>query len=160
MVTGSAAPVVEPDPIVVEPAPVAPAPVSPPVAPPVAPAPFVPPPPKPVATSARLAIENLSVRGALTVAQVKRAIDRVTPSLRACYGPAAVQAKSSPAVALRVRFELDESQRPHSIQATDATLAGLATCVQRALAEVRAEQPPDVGSVDVTFVAHFTPEGS
>jgi len=151
IVTGSAAPapVVEPAPIVVEPAP---------VTPPIAPAPVVPPPPRPVATSARLAIENLSVRGALTVAQVKRALDRVTPSLRACYGPAAAQAKSSPGVAIQVRFELDESQRARSIQATGATLAGLAPCVQHALADVRAEQPPDVGSVDVTFVAHFTPE--
>jgi hypothetical protein len=147
--------VVEPPPVLVEPAPAVAAP--PVVAPPVV---VPPPPPKPVATSARLAIENLSVRGALTVAQVKRAVDRVAPGIRACYGPAAAKAKTSPPIAIRVRFELDESQRAHAIQAGEAALAGLAACVQGALSEVRAGQPPDVGSVDVTFVAHFTPEGS
>ncbi|MEO8554845.1 MAG: hypothetical protein ABI678_32930, partial [Kofleriaceae bacterium] len=143
-------PVVEPAPVVV---------VAPPPPPVVAP-PVLPPAPKPVATSARLVIEHLSVRGALTVAQVKRAVDRVSPAIRACYGPAASRAKHSPELAIHVRFELDENTRAHSIQAGEAALAGVAGCVQRAVADVRAEQPPDVGSVDVTFVAHFTPEGS
>jgi len=116
--------------------------------------------PKKIATSASLAIENLSVRGALTSAQIRRALDRVVPQLRACYGPAATAAGSSPAISITTRLEIDESQRAHGIELVDPRLAGLKACVQRELANVRAEQAPDVGSVDVAFVLHFTPEGT
>jgi hypothetical protein len=116
--------------------------------------------PKRVATSASLAIENLSVRGALTAAQIRRALDRVTPQIRACYGPAATAAGNSPSLSITTRFEIDESQRAHSIELADPGLAGLKTCVQRVLANVRAEQAPDVGTVDVAFVLRFTPEGT
>jgi hypothetical protein len=116
--------------------------------------------PKRIATSASLAVESLSVRGALTTAQIRRALDRVTPQVRACYGPAATAAGSSPPISITTRFEIDESQRAHAIELADPGLAGLKTCVQRALANVRAEQAPDVGTVDVAFVLKFTPEGT
>ncbi|HEY6036819.1 MAG TPA: serine/threonine-protein kinase [Kofleriaceae bacterium] len=131
----------------------------PPPPPPPAPAPL-PSPPKKVATSAQVAIENLSVRGALTTAQIRRALDRVVPQLRACYGPAATAAGSSPPISITTRFEIDESQRAHAIELAAPHLAGLNACVQRELANVRAEQPPDVGTVDVAFVLRFTPEGT
>jgi serine/threonine-protein kinase len=137
--------------------------IAPPPAP-VLPAPLPPPPPPPakkkVATSARLAIEGLSVRGALTAAQIRRALDRVVPDVRACYGPAATAAGASPPIAISTRFEIDESQRARAIELAEPGLAGLKACVQRALAAVRAEQPPDVGTVDVSLVLRFTPEDS
>jgi serine/threonine-protein kinase len=116
--------------------------------------------PRRIATSASVAVESLSVRGALTTAQIRRALDRVTPQVRACYGPAATAAGSSPPISITTRFEIDESQRAHAIELADPGLAGLKTCVQRALANVRAEQAPDVGTVDVAFVLKFTPEGT
>jgi len=131
----------------------------PPPPPPPAPTPL-PIPPKKIATSATVAIENLSVRGALTTAQIRRALDRVVPQLRACYGPAATAAGSSPPISITTRFEIDESQRAHAIELAAPHLAGLNACVQRELANVRAEQPPDVGTVDVAFVLRFTPEGT
>jgi serine/threonine-protein kinase len=124
------------------------------------PQPLPPPAPKRIATSASLTVERLSVRGALTAAQIRRALDRVTPQVRACYGPAATAAGNSPPISISTRFEIDESQRAHAIELADPGLAGLKTCVQRALASVRAEQAPDVGTVDVAFVLRFTPEGS
>ena len=130
------------------PAPPPPLPAPPPVA------------PKKIATSASLAVESLSVRGALTTAQIRRALDRVTPQVRACYGPAATAAGSSPSISITTRFEIDESQRAHAIELADPGLAGLKACVQRVLANVRAEQAPDVGTVDVAFVLRFTPEGT
>ena len=127
--------------------------------PPPRPAPL-PPAPKKILTSASLAIESFSVRGALTAAQIRRALDRVTPQIRACYGPAATAAGASPSVAIATRFEIDESQRAHAIELADPGLAGLKACVARALGNVRAEQAPDVGTVDVSLVLRFTPEGS
>ena len=95
-----------------------------------------------------------------TTAQIRRALDRVVPQLRACYGPAATAAGSSPPISITTRFEIDESQRAHAIELAAPQLAGLNACVQRELANVRAEQPPDVGTVDVAFVLRFTPEGT
>ena len=111
-----------------------------------------------IATSARVAIESLSVRGSLTTAQIRRAIDRVTASARACYGPAAKAAASSPSVSLSVRFVVDETQRARQLELGPSALPGLAPCVTRALASLRAEAAPDVGDVDVAFVLRFDPE--
>ena len=107
-----------------------------------------------------MTLDDLSVRGSLTSAQIKRALDRVTPALRACYGPAATVAAKSPSVAIRARFEIDESQHAHSIQTAGGALPGLATCVSRALSDVRTEAAPDVGTVDITFVLQYVPEGA
>jgi serine/threonine-protein kinase len=120
------------------------------------------PPPAPahLATSARLGLEGMSVRGALTTGQVQRAVDRVVPAIRACYGPAVTKAQKSPNVSVRVRFEIDETEHARSIQTTATELPGLDTCVKRALGDLLAEAAPDVGTVDVTFVVKFVPEGA
>jgi hypothetical protein len=47
-----------------------------------------------------------------------------------------------------------------AVQTTEAELPGLSACVKTALATVRAEAAPDVGTVDVTFVVAFVPEGA
>ena len=130
-----------------------PAPPSVPVVPPVPVAP-----PARLATSARLAVESLSVRGALTPAQIRRAIDRVTASVRACYGPAAQHAGKSPTVSLTVRFVVDETQRARQLEIGASALPALAPCVTRAFSSLRAEEAPDVGDVDVAFVLRFDPE--
>jgi len=118
--------------------------------------------PKPapkVVTRARLSMADLSVRGSLTTAVVRRAVERVMPVVSACYGPAVTRAGRSPAVDVRTRFEIDESQRAQTIR-TASVLPGLAECVDRALGGVRTEAPPDVGTEDVTFVFQFAPEGT
>jgi hypothetical protein len=115
-----------------------------------------------VATSAKLSLDGLSVRGSLTTAQVKRALDRVSQAVRGCYGPSAKQAGRSPKVALRTRFEIDETQHARAIQttATSGDLPGLSACVDRALRGLWSEQAPDVGTVDVSLVLQFSPEGT
>jgi tRNA A-37 threonylcarbamoyl transferase component Bud32 len=115
-----------------------------------------------VATSAKLSLDGLSVRGSLTTAQVKRALDRVSQAVRGCYGPSAKQAGRSPKVALRTRFEIDETQHARAIQTTPAggDLPGLSACVDRALLGLWSEQAPDVGTVDVSLVLQFSPEGT
>jgi len=115
-----------------------------------------------IATSAKLSVDGLSVRGSLTPAQVKRALDRVSQAVRGCYGPSAKQAGRSPKVALRTRFEIDETQHARAIQTTPAggDLPGLSACVDRALLGLWSEQAPDVGTVDVSLVLQFSPEGT
>ena len=118
--------------------------------------------PKPaprLVTRAKLSMADLSVRGSLTPATIRRAVERVMPTVTACYGPAATRAGRSPSVDVHTRFEIDESQRAHGIQ-TASALPGLAECVDHALGSVRTEAPPDVGTEDVTFVFQFAPEGT
>jgi hypothetical protein len=110
-----------------------------------------------VVTDVRLTVEALDVRGSLTAGQIKRALDRVVPVLRACYLPAATHAGKSPTVIVRVRFEIDESQRARSIRASGGELPELGACASRALELVRTEAPPDVGTVDVGFGLAFVP---
>jgi hypothetical protein len=74
--------------------------------------------------------------------------------------PAAVKAGRSPAVTLHTRFEIDESQRARSIETPDGPLPGLAACVDHALAGLRTEAAPDVGTVDVALAIAFVPEGT
>jgi hypothetical protein len=61
---------------------------------------------------------------------------------------------------VRAHFEIDESQLAHAIQIGATALPGLSDCVNRALAGVRTEAPPDVGTEDVALVLKFVPEGS
>jgi eukaryotic-like serine/threonine-protein kinase len=116
--------------------------------------------PTPVITKAKLAVSDFSVRGSLTPAVVRRALDRVTPAVTACYGPAAIRAGRSPTVDVRAHFEIDESQLAHEIQIGATALPGLSDCVNHALAGVRTEAPPDVGTEDVAVLLKFVPEGS
>jgi serine/threonine protein kinase len=118
------------------------------------------PPPRPLATSARVAIADVSARGSLTTLAVRRAIDRVVPALRACYGPAATRAQRSPTVEMRVRLVIDESQGARDISFASDPLPGLAACAAHALHGLHAEAAPDVGVEDVTFALQFVPEGS
>ena len=117
------------------------------------------PPPRPLATSARVAIADLSARGPLTRTAVRRAIDRVVPALVACYRPAATRAQRSPTIELRVRFVIDESQNARDISIASDPLPGLAGCATHALLGLHTEVAPDVGVEDVTFALQFVPEG-
>jgi serine/threonine-protein kinase len=133
------------------------------VAPP--PPPIAPPPPlivsedpkgpsrttKPI-TDARVAIDELSVDGSLSDLQVRRAIDRAEPALRACYLAAHPTARTATAHA---HFEIDESRRAIAISA-DSALTGLGACAAAALHAVRTESPPDVGNEKVTVTFTFT----
>jgi hypothetical protein len=107
-----------------------------------------------VATVASMSLDALSVRGALTSAQVRRALARMTPDLRSCY----VAARGTSAVAIAVSFVIDESQRARSIRSSKVSLGGLSACVERVLSGLRAEAAPDVGTVDVSLTIHFSQE--
>jgi hypothetical protein len=116
-------------------------------------------PPAKVVTSAKVAIANLSVRGALTRSQISRAVSRALPAVRGCYASAALAAHRSPTATLRVSFAIDESQNASSVRIDGGDLAGLGRCVEHALATIRTEAAPDVGTVDVALTLTFTPDG-
>jgi len=103
-----------------------------------------PPPPAPIVIEARIA--GLDVDGALPSAVVRRAVDRVGPSIRACHAGA-------PGT-LDVRFSIGESRRASAAAATGmpATTAG---CVVAAIAGLRTESAPDVGEVAVKLRVAF-----
>jgi serine/threonine-protein kinase len=132
----------EPPPLPPPPPPPSPSPLPPPP-------PAPPPTPSPRPTTARITLADLSVRGSLTSASIRRALDRVVPAIRACYAAA-----THPPAELRVRLEIDESQR-----ARDVAIAGapteLSRCVQRAFAGVRTDAAPDVGTEDVVLAVRY-----
>ena len=110
--------------------------VPPPPPPPVVETP--PPAPKTIVTQ----LASVDVQGALSQAQVRRAIERVMPALRAC-------APTTPQM-VQAHFTIDESRRAQQV-------SGSASCVVAALAGVRTETAPDVGDatvdVKISFVA-------
>ena len=158
---GSAsAPVAEaPKPVETPPPPPPPAPVAPAPAPIVrAPAPAPQPAPVPAGSmDASPAIANLDVNGPLPASVVHRAIERVLPSLRACYRSAATAQKKTPAVTLTLTFEIDENSSATNVSGGGASFGTLASCVRNAVGQVQTQQAPDVGTAQVGVAIKFTP---
>ncbi|MGE0400568.1 MAG: protein kinase [Kofleriaceae bacterium] len=102
------------------------------------------------------AIATLGLEGSLPSSVVRRSIERVLPSLQACYRTAAKASHSTPPVSLKVRFVIDETGAARRIS-TSGNFGSLAGCVQESMARVRSQQAPDVGTVSVTVGIKFTP---
>ena len=118
-------------------------------------APVLPAPARPSSpTRPRLAIARLAIGGSLPRSMVQRSLERVTPQLAACYA----RLGAATAATVRVHVVIDEHRvgRPAAVSEV-AALPTLAGCVRTALAQVRTEEAPDVGVVDLRFDAVFTP---
>jgi len=155
------APAVEaPKPVEAAPPPAAPVP-APPSAP-VAKAPAPAPAPRPAAVpvgsmDAMPAIANLDVNGPLPASVVRRGVERVLPSLRACYRAAASAQKKTPVVALTLTFEIDENSSATNVAGGAASFGSLSSCVRNAVGEIQTQQAPDVGTAQVGVTIKFTP---
>jgi serine/threonine-protein kinase len=115
--------------------------------------------PKPVVlpTDARIALSSLDVRGSLSDAVIKRAVERVSGALRSCYVAAAKKSSSAAAASVRVSFVVDDTRKASSITAGKSKLAGLSTCVAAAMRDIRTQTAPDVGTVDAALTIDFKP---
>ncbi len=126
------------------------------------PEPVVPPAPKPPAdpplwTTATTGIAALRVRGPLSDADVRRAVERGFPAVRSCYQRAARAAGRSPAATVRVSLSFDDSRRATSVTAIAPGWNELAACVRSAAEQLRVQVAPDVGTADVVVDLVFQP---
>jgi hypothetical protein len=94
----------------------------------------------------RAQIDGVEVTGSLPRGEVARAVDRQWAAIARCL-PAAPQTVTA-------RFTIGETRRAQGVRTTGPTPATNA-CLTAALAEVRTEQAPDVGDVQVTVKIAF-----
>ncbi len=99
----------------------------------------------PVTFAAKL--DGVTVTGALSPADVRRALTRVVSRIVACT--------SNNPDHVRVTFSIGEARRPESIRASRPSSGS--TCVTHALADVRTENSPDIGAAHVVLDFAFKP---
>jgi hypothetical protein len=112
---------------------------------PLLPAP-APPPAPPPAAELRARIAHVDVNGSLSPAAVQRAVERRMSAIGRCK-------PASPAIVV-AHFRIGEARRAQAVTAAGAA-GDVTRCIANALAEVRTEQAPDVGDVDVTVRIAF-----
>jgi len=145
-----------------EPAPV----IAPPIAPP--PAPIVLPPPAPPiqlavarpstgSLDATPAVISLDVKGSLSPSIVRRSVERTLGSLRSCYRTAARAGGATPALELRLAFEIDENSLATHVATSGGSFGSLASCAAGVAGQIRTQEAPDVGTAQVTVVIGFRP---
>ena len=110
-------------------------------------------------TTASATIAGMHVRGALSDADVRRAVDRGLAAMRVCYQRSASAAGTSPAATVRVTFAFDDSRQAQGVKAIAPGWPALAGCVATAAEGLRVQVAPDVGAVDVVVDIAFTPVG-
>lgn len=102
-------------------------------------------------------VVGLDVKGSLSPAIVRRSVERTLPSLRACYRSAARASGSTPAIELRLTFEIDENSLATQVATSGANLGSLAGCVAGVASQIRTKEAPDVGTAQVAVVIRFRP---
>jgi eukaryotic-like serine/threonine-protein kinase len=166
--TPAAAPVPPPapEPTALETTPVV-APAPPPVEPAREPPSLLPPPAPPVelrapppprgSLDATPAVLSLDVKGSLSPSIVRRSVERTLASLRACYRAAARAGGATPALELRLAFEIDENSLATHVAISGASFGSLASCAAGVAAQIRTQEAPDVGTAQVSVVIGFRP---
>ncbi len=102
-------------------------------------------------------VVSLDVKGSLSPAMVRRSVERTLTSLRTCYRTAARTGGATPAVDLRLTFEIDENSLATQIATSGAGFGSLATCAAGVASQIRTQEAPDVGTVQVAVVIRFRP---
>ncbi|MCE9580161.1 MAG: hypothetical protein K8W52_44000, partial [Deltaproteobacteria bacterium] len=105
-------------------------------------------------------IGGIDVKGPLQDSEIRRGVDRVTGAFRACYRSAAHAASKTPALTVRLSFEIDETRAARGIGAGRTVLPGLSSCLEDAAAKIRTRIAPDVGNARVTITVSFKPTDS
>jgi serine/threonine protein kinase len=150
---------VQPEPPAPPPPPPEPAAAPPPVAPALAVVkpPAKPTPPAPGSLDATPSVASLEVKGSLSPAIVRRSLERTLSSLRGCYRTAARAVKATPAVELRLSFEIDENSLATQVATSGANFGSLSRCAAGVAGQIRTQEAPDVGTAQVTAVIRFRP---
>ncbi|MCG8418310.1 MAG: protein kinase [Proteobacteria bacterium] len=122
----------------------------------------LPPPSRPKSFAAAVELRALRTRGALSRAQLGRAVKRGIPGYLKCYRSAAWRAgktlSSELEVKLEIELEIDELGRAQGVRVKNSQLPGLAPCIQKAVGKIRTRHTPDVGRVQVLFEMVFRPK--
>ncbi len=133
----------------------------PPPPPPAVAAPPPPPPPNPGTLDATPSVVTLDVKGSLSPAIVRRSVERTLSAMRACYRTAARAAGATPALDLRLTFEINENSRSSQVLAQilagGAGFGSLESCAAGVTSQIRTQEAPDVGTAQVTVVIRFRP---
>ena len=116
------------------------------------------PPPRPLSMRARAELRSLEVRGSLSTAVIRRALERIEPQLRGCFAAQAAASRRSIATTVHLTFIVDDTRKASAVQAASSTWPALASCVGEVVHELRTNTAPDVGSVPVSVDIAFTPE--
>jgi serine/threonine protein kinase len=114
-------------------------------------------PPPPGSLDATPSVASLDVKGSLSPSIVRRSLERTLASLRGCYRTAARAAKATPAIELRLTFEIDENSLATRVATSGASFGSLSTCAVGVAGQIRTQEAPDVGTVQVTAVIRFRP---
>jgi hypothetical protein len=143
-----------------DPPPPRPAPPTPPASSPDSDASKLYPPPSiqsPGSLDAVASLSRVEVQGPLQASELRRALERVMPSVRACYRTAATHARRTPKLDIRITFQIDDARAARGVHAATVSLAGLSSCVADAIGRARTRVAPDVGNAEVDVVITFTP---
>jgi serine/threonine-protein kinase len=124
---------------------------------PVPAAPVKPAPPPPGALDATPSVVSLDVKGSLSPSVVRRSMDRTLASLRECYRSAARAGRTTPAIDLRLTFEIDENSLATHVATGGGQFGSLASCAAGVARQIRTQEAPDVGTAQVTTVIRFRP---
>jgi serine/threonine-protein kinase len=122
--------------------------------------PAAPPPPAapgPGSLDATPAVVSLDVKGSLSPSIVRRSVERTLSALRACYRTAARAGGATPALDLRLSFEIDENSLATRVMTSGASFGSLAGCAAGVTGGIRTQEAPDVGTAQVTVVIRFRP---
>jgi len=128
--------------------------------PPVTPAtatPAKPTPPSPGTLDAIPSIESLEVKGSLAPSIVRRSVERTLSSLQGCYRTAARAGGATPALELRLTFEIDENSLAVNVATGGASFGSLGSCARSVAQQIRTQEAPDVGTAQVTVMIKFRP---
>jgi hypothetical protein len=102
-------------------------------------------------------LDGLNVRGPLSAAHVRRSVDRVRPTLSACYADAAQRAGQNRFAQVRVALTIDEAGRVKTLPKVEgAQLPGLGECLSSAMSKLVC-QAPDTGTSHAAIVLGFAP---
>lgn len=102
-------------------------------------------------------VATLDVNGPLPASVVRRGIERILPSVRACYRAAAATQKRTLAVNVSLRFDIDENSSATNVSGGVTSFGSLSSCVKNAIGQIQTQQAPDVGIAQVAVTIRFTP---
>jgi len=125
--------------------------------PPVVPAPAKPAAPSPGSLDATPSIASLEVKGSLAPSIVRRSVERTLSALQGCYRTAARAGGATPALELRLTFEIDENSLAVNVAAGGASFGSLGSCATAVARQIRTQEAPDVGTAQVTVMIKFRP---
>jgi hypothetical protein len=113
--------------------------------------------PSPGTLDAIPSIESLEVKGSLAPSIVRRSVERTLSSLQGCYRTAARAGGATPALELRLTFEIDENSLAVNVAAGGASFGSLGSCARSVAQSIRTQEAPDVGTAQVTVMIKFRP---